>query len=45
MIMEGFTNYINYLDGFYVLARSEEECRRAQWALVKILRLIDWWFP
>ena len=34
MVMEGFSDCINYLDDFCVLARTEEECVKAQWALV-----------
>ena len=31
MVREGFSDCINYLDDFCVLARREDDCVKAQW--------------
>ena len=43
MVREGFSDCINYLDNFCVLARTEGDSVKAQWALVKILRRLGFY--
>ena len=43
MVRKGFSDCINYLDDFCVLARTEGDCVKVQWALVKILRRLGFY--
>ncbi len=43
MVREGYKECINYLDDFCVVARTEQGCREAQWALVRILRRLGFY--